>query len=125
MSNHPDRKMESGGNVEKNLSQSSQDRDDNGSQAHAHLTLNPSNSLARLRDKVEEAAHELIRLRDENSRLSRRLQNLESKYSVQPGETQITLDETTDSFQHRVKSFIRSIDKYLDNDDQDPASSEP
>ena len=70
-------------------------------------------SLERLRDRVQEAADELERLREENAALRERIEALETRPPVDPDATMLTFDEDPEALRRKVESFIDAIDAYL------------
>ncbi len=120
MSNHPDRKTSKHPSGSEAKGAVSSDPANSKSHRSSFAALSSTQNLERLRDRVEKAASELLRLREENARLDHRIQMLEAKNSRRPGETQISFDEPSDALVHRVKGFIRAIDKFLDADEDAP-----
>jgi hypothetical protein len=81
------------------------------------LNLRGSKSLERLRDRIQVAAAEIMRLREENAALAARLAQLQSSPAVVLDEgTSILFDESPESLQRRVASLIEAIDQYLEGD---------
>lgn len=77
------------------------------------VPLKGSSSLKRLRDRVETAAHELKRLREENKALSDRLEQLELNPSVSDEGTLLTFEEDPELLRRKIETFIEAIDRYL------------
>ncbi len=78
--------------------------------------LKGTRSLRRLRDRVERAANELIRLREENTALQSRIDELEG--ASDKGDStagKLVLDTDPAALKRKVEGFIQSIDNYLDN----------
>ncbi len=77
--------------------------------------LKGTRSLRKLRDRVERAANELIRLREENTALQQRIDELESA-PVSQGDSAglLLLDSDPEALKRKVEGFIQSIDNYLD-----------
>ena len=73
-------------------------------------------SLERLRDRVEVAAHELKRLREENEALSRRVRELESNPSGEPKASLLTSDQDPELLKRKITGFIEAIDRYLERE---------
>lgn len=92
--------------------------------AHAGVRRNPkgnvrlrsSGSLERLRDRVENVAHELKHLREENQALSERIKELESRPNVAPQGTFLSLEHDPDLLRRKINGFIEAIDRYLENE---------
>ena len=77
--------------------------------------LKGTRSLRKLRDRVERAAHELIRLRDENSALQKRIEELEARPASSGDQAGVLLlDTDPETLKRKVEGFIQSIDDYLD-----------
>ncbi len=75
-------------------------------------------SLERLREKVETAARELGRLREENAALAERLRALEARTPTVPdGAVVLTLDEEPEAVRRKVEGFIEALDKYLETEE--------
>ena len=79
--------------------------------------LKGTRSLRRLRDRVERAASELIRLREENATLQERITELEGDGAgkADGGAGKLVLDTDPEALKRKVEGFIQSIDNYLDN----------
>ncbi|MGI9175915.1 MAG: hypothetical protein ACR2GR_11415 [Rhodothermales bacterium] len=73
-------------------------------------------SLEKLRDRVEVAARELERLREENRALAGRLAELEANPLAGQESTFIPLDEDPELLRRKVSGFISAIDQYLGQD---------
>ena len=65
-------------------------------------------ALARLRDRVEAAATEIERLRDENARLAAGVENLGK------GGAGVSVDGDPAELRASIQSFIDAIDRVLD-----------
>ncbi len=80
------------------------------------LGLKGTRSLRKLRDRVELAASELIRLREENTALQERIEQLESMPAGKGGDPGLLLlDTDPETLKRKVEGFIQSIDNYLEN----------
>ncbi|GEM_PF-3505744 len=90
--------------------------DQEGSRLAGTEGLRSLESLERLRDRVEVAAREMRRLREENGALARRIQELESRPAVDPGQTVISLDHDPDLLKRKIAGFIEAIDRYLEKE---------
>ena len=73
-------------------------------------------SLERLRDRVENVAHELKRLREENQALSERIRELESRPGVDAQGTFLSLDHDPEQLRRKISGFIEAIDRYLERE---------
>lgn len=77
--------------------------------------LKGTRSLRKLRDRVERAANELIRLREENAALQERIEALESTPASNGKDAGLLLlDTDPEALKRKVEGFIQSIDNYLD-----------
>ncbi|MFK7845853.1 MAG: hypothetical protein AB8G77_11160 [Rhodothermales bacterium] len=77
--------------------------------------LKGTRSLRKLRDRVERAANELIRLREENAALQDRIEELESTPASNGKDAGLLMLETDpEALKRKVEGFIQSIDNYLD-----------
>lgn len=75
-------------------------------------------SLERLRDRVGEAAREILRLRKENAALAQRLEELEAQQATfPPGATMLTFEKDPEILRKQVEHFIQTIDRYLDQEE--------
>lgn len=81
-----------------------------------HVRLKSMSSLERLRDRVENAAHELKRLREENHALSERIRELESRPAVNAQGTFLSLDHDPEQLRRKISGFIEAIDRYLERE---------
>lgn len=81
--------------------------------------LKGTRALRKLRDHVERAANELVRLREENEALQQRIETLESTPASRGGDEAglLLLDTDPATLKRKVEGFIQSIDNYLDNKD--------
>lgn len=101
---------------------------DEGSRLSTHVSASddapatPSAALERLRRKVHRAAEEIERLRAENRRLKKRVQELETRPAIGEDEAFLTLDDP-DALREQIKGFIETIDMYLDDRDASPEES--
>lgn len=73
-------------------------------------------SLERLRDRVEAAANEIVRLRAENRQMERSFIELERRVNAESERPTIAFDEDPDALRQKVRSFIDAIDNYLDHE---------
>ncbi len=70
-------------------------------------------SLERLRDRVEAAADEIVRLRGENSKMAADISKLRSSLDEAGKKPALAFDEDPKELRAKVKGFIRAIDEYL------------
>jgi predicted RNase H-like nuclease (RuvC/YqgF family) len=78
--------------------------------------------LERLRDRVEVAARELTRLREENEALRTRLEQMSGNADLELADSISALDEDPEVVRRKVRGFIELIDRYLEPDaDETPA----
>ena len=87
-----------------------------GRQPGEHVRLKSIGSLERLRDRVENAAHELKRLREENQALSERVRELESRPAVDAQGTFLSLEHDPELLRRKISGFIEAIDRYLERE---------
>ena len=81
-------------------------------QGEGPVLLKSIKSLERLRDRIQTAATEIIRMREENAALSSRLQRMESQPDI-PENSALQLDEDPEVLRQKVSGFIEAIDRYL------------
>lgn len=74
-------------------------------------------ALEHLRERIQTAANEILRLREENAALAERIARLESRTgaNIDSG-TILQLDEDPEAIRRKVSSFIEAIDQYLKSD---------
>ena len=77
------------------------------------IALRGAKSLRRLRDRVEAAAREIKRLRQQNRKLAEQIAELEAASNMEPTNTVLTFDENEQEFLDRINKFIKTIDNYL------------
>ena len=87
-----------------------------GKKKSANVQLRGVASLERLRDRVEVAAHELKRLREENESLRRRVVEFEARpnFGAKGGVTSIEHDPEV--LKKKIGGFIEAIDRYLERE---------
>ena len=73
-------------------------------------------SLERLRDRVEAAANEIIRLRAENREMAGSIAELRQQVKAERGRPTISFEEDAEALRKKVRSFIDAIDSYLDHE---------
>ncbi len=83
------------------------------------IQLKGNRSLERLRQRVEEAARELERLRGENAALLERLQAAEQRPLLDVEGALVGFDEEPEVLRQKVAGFIEAIDRYLDQNRAD------
>lgn len=81
-----------------------------------HVSLKSTQSLERLRDRIETAAHELRRLREENQALAERIKELESHPNVSEQGAFLSLDHDPELLRRKISGFIEVIDRYLERE---------
>lgn len=83
-------------------------------EAAASVRLKDNRSLERLRQRVEEVAREVERLREENAALIERLQEAEERPVLDVEGAIVGFDDEPEVLRQKVASFIEAIDQYLD-----------
>lgn len=73
-------------------------------------------SLERLRDRVEAAAGEIVRLRGENARMASDISDLRATVADEQRKPRLMLDEDPAQLRAKVQSFIAAIDEYLQSE---------
>lgn len=71
--------------------------------------------LARLRERVEKAAHEIERLRQENARLAERVAEL-AQEDIMPADQHpaaVTIGENPEELKQKIQGFIDALDRVL------------
>ena len=86
---------------------------DRGFDMQPAIALRGAKSLRRLRDRVEAAAREIRRLRQQNRKLAEQIAELEAASNMEPTNTVLTFDENEQEFLDRINKFIKTIDNYL------------
>ena len=76
--------------------------------------LKGTRALRKLRDRVERAALELIRLREENASLQQRIEEMEATPVSRDNAGLLLLDTDPKALKRKVEGFIQSIDDYLE-----------
>jgi predicted RNase H-like nuclease (RuvC/YqgF family) len=85
----------------------------------SHLPAEHRNTIRRLYRRVEQAVSTIERLRAENERLRRRVEELEEQPAFPDAETVLTLDDDPEAVKERISRFIDAIDTYLGAADAD------
>lgn len=75
--------------------------------------LRGTQALERLRERVEQAARELERLRRDNVLLAQRIAELEARPRVGEDQAFVLFDENADALRKKVEGFIQAIDAHL------------
>ncbi len=99
----------------KHKSRSSRKTTKNGSPRNV-TRLRKVESLERLRERVQAAADEIIRLRAENARMSQSIGELQTAIKKVEAQPRLQHDGDAGDLRERVRSFIRAIDEYLDHE---------
>lgn len=76
-----------------------------------------SDALDRLRERVQQAAQEIERLRAEKRRLQARVHELEQRPALDDDEAFIRLNDDPEALRRQIEGFIETIDAYLDESD--------
>lgn len=87
---------------------------------------NASDPLARLRERVERAAAEIERLRDENARLAERVAGLAAHEVFADGDAaipSIAAGEDPEELKARIEGFIEALDRVLAARSEAPMTS--
>ncbi len=90
--------------------------------------LKGTRSLERLRDRIDLAVKELVRLREENAALQKQLDSFQSHGIESADGTPVVFTESPSALRTKVENFIEAIDRYIEqsqveNADQ-PANSD-
>lgn len=83
---------------------------------HNVTRLRKVESLERLRERIQAAADEIIRLRTENARMSQNIGELQSAIKEVQAQPRLQYDGDAGDLKEKVRSFIRAIDEYLDHE---------
>ncbi|MEX0747181.1 MAG: hypothetical protein WD275_04210 [Rhodothermales bacterium] len=82
----------------------------------ANVQLRGIASLERLRDRVDVAAHELKRLREENEGLRGRVGELEARPNVSTRDSVPSIEHDPEVLRKKIGGFIEAIDRYLERE---------
>ena len=82
----------------------------------ANVQLRGVASLERLRDRVEVAAHELKRLREENESLRRRVREFEARPNPGTKATVSSIEHDPEVLKKKIGGFIEAIDRFLERE---------
>jgi predicted RNase H-like nuclease (RuvC/YqgF family) len=77
-------------------------------------------TMRRLHRQVEQAVATIERLRAENERLRRRVEELEAQPAFPEADTVLTLDDDPEAVRKRISRFIDVIDTYLEETAPEP-----
>jgi predicted RNase H-like nuclease (RuvC/YqgF family) len=91
----------------------------------SHLPAEHRDAVRRLHRRVQEAINTIERLRAENRRLRKRVEELEAQPSFPDAETVLALDENPDALRKRINHFIDTIDTYLEatpSEEEEPSA---
>lgn len=77
------------------------------------LSMRSERALERLRDRIQLAARELRRLREENARLHRQVEELQTRGLGEVDGTPVVFTEDASALKSKVERFIESIDLVL------------
>lgn len=77
------------------------------------LSVRSERALERLRDRISLAARELQRLREENARLHRQVEDLQTRGLGEVEGTPVVFTEDASALRSKVERFIESIDLHL------------
>lgn len=81
------------------------------------IEMRGTQALERLRDRIQAAANEIYRLREENAALADRISRLEARAGGDLDEgTLLRLDEDPEALRRKVNGFIEAIDQYLQSE---------
>lgn len=86
------------------------------------LSMKSERALERLRDRIHLAARELRRLREENARLQRQVEELQTRGLGEVDGTPVVFTEDASALRSKVERFIESIDLYLAKQTTEPVN---
>lgn len=95
-------------------SASSKEGEEPDAPAFSDLPAEHRDTMRRLYRRVEQAAATIERLRAENERLRRRVDELENQPAFPDAETVFSLDDDPAAMKERINGFIDAIDTYLE-----------
>lgn len=87
------------------------------SQSRGSVHLKGTRSLESLRIRIDLASKELYRLREENHQLHRELDALRQRGNSPTEGTSIVFGERASSLQSKLESYIRVIDRYIEQEE--------
>lgn len=82
-------------------------------------------ALSRLRERVEDAAREVERLRTQNAALAAQVADLQAGLGADSAGFALPADTDPDALRTRIQSFIDAIDDVLASPDEDTDASGP
>jgi 5'-deoxynucleotidase YfbR-like HD superfamily hydrolase len=85
----------------------------------SHLPPEHRDVVRRLHRRVAEAVETIRRLRAENERLRRRVEELEAGPDLPEDETVLALEDDPEALRGRITRFIDAIDTYLERSPSD------
>jgi hypothetical protein len=98
------------------------------SRSRGSVHLKGTRSLESLRIRIELAAKELYRLREENHQLHRELDAQRNRGNTTEEGTSFVFSESAPAMQAKLESYIRVIDRYIEQEeaasDDDDSESE-
>ncbi|NQV71560.1 hypothetical protein HQ496_00455 [bacterium] len=86
------------------------------SRTRGSVHLKGTRSLESLRIRIELAAKELYRLREENHQLHRELEAMRVRGNSSTEGTSIVFGESAASLQSKLESYIRVVDRYIEQE---------
>ena len=86
------------------------------SRSRGSVHLKGTRSLESLRIRIELAAKELYRLREENHQLHRELEAMRQRGNSTTEGTPIVFGESAASLQAKLESYIRVVDRYIEQE---------
>lgn len=114
MSDQPDRSGDEGPPQRDMFSESDDPNAlDTGRTGRRSLSMTSERALERLRDRIHLAARELRRLREENAKLHRQVEDLQTRGLGEVDGTPVVFTEDAAALRSKVERFIESIDLYL------------
>lgn len=116
MSETPERDMpEAGGPSQGDMFSDASDPDsiDASRTGRRPLSIKTERALERLRDRISLTARELRRLREENVRLHRQVEELQTRGLGEVEGTPVVFTEDAAALRSKVERFIESIDLHL------------
>jgi len=93
------------------------ERESGASVATEPSPLRGTQTLERLRERVEAVARELIRLRQQNAELVRRLAELEARPLAEEDAVALEMDQDAEALRARIDGFVQAVDYYLSQED--------
>ena len=102
---------------------STSDADEKDQGPLAHLPTEHRDAMRRLSRRVRQAVDTIERLRAENERLRRRVEELEAGPDLPDDETHLSLDDDPDALRERITDFIDAIDACLERPTPGPSST--